>query len=114
MEITLSNYRNAPGVDAQAEVTLSTWRVFCDAHGDHVLFGFHSGGKTLRMTTPIKEFDAAAGVVTTGSGRRYILSGPPVVNPGILAAMEFYALQYSVVLEADVTGEFWSGPGGLH
>jgi hypothetical protein len=114
MEITLSNYRNAPGVDAQAEVTLTTWSVFRDALGDNVLFGFHNGGKTIRMTTPIKEFDSAEMVVTTSSGRRYQLSGPPVIDAEILAAMAVYALQYSVILDADVTEEFWSGPRGLH
>ena len=112
MSISLSNLRDAPAVDAQAEVNLTTWRVFRAASGDDYLFGFHNAGQTLRVTTPVRNFDTAAGVVVTASGRRYLLSGPPVVDAEILAAMAVYAMQCSLVLDVDVTGEYWSGAGG--
>ena len=113
MAAILSNLRNAPSVEAQAEMTLTTWRVFRTAGDKDLLFGFHSG-LTLRMTTPITGFEVAAALVTTSSGRRYTLSGPPTRNAEILAAMAVYALGHSVVCAEDVTGEFWSGDGGLH
>ena len=113
MSITLANLRDAPAIDAQAEVILTTWRVFRTASGNDYIFGFHNAGQTLRMTTPAKTFDAAAGVVVTASGRRYLLSGPPVVDAEILAGMVAYAMRCSLVLDADVTMEYWSGAGGL-
>lgn len=113
MSITLANLRHAPAVDTQAEVILTTWRVFRAASGNDYIFGFHNAGQTLRVTTPVKHFDATAGVVLTASGRRYLLSGPPVVDAEILAGMVAYAMRSSLALDADVTEEYWSGAGGL-
>lgn len=113
MSITLANLRDAPAVDDQSAVILTTWRVFRTASEKDYLFGFHSAGQTLRVTTPVKHFDDAAGVVMTASGRRYLLSGPPVVDAEILAGMTLYAMRCSFVLVADVTEEYWSGAGGL-
>ena len=110
MMVLLDNFRDAPSVDQQTDVVLHTWRVMGDAFGRSYLLGFHSGS-TLRMTTPIKTFDPLTGIVTTSSGRRYRLDGPPTECREIVSAIVTHGLISSIVFTDDKSASFATQSG---
>lgn len=78
--ITFANDRDAPTVDEQPQVEVDSWRLLRAPEGTlHLvtLRALSEQGGTVRVTTPITVVDQEAGIVTTSSGRRYTLMGPP-------------------------------------
>ena len=73
------NERDAPTADLQPRVEVSSWRLLRAPEGTlHlVLFaGRAEQSATVRVTSPITAVDQGAGIVTTSSGRQYVLIAP--------------------------------------
>lgn len=80
-EITLAfaNERDAPQVEAQPRVEVHSWRLLRSPSGTlHLvtLRGLSEEGCTVRVTSAITAVEPAAGIVTTSSGRQYVLMCP--------------------------------------
>ena len=78
--LLLVNHRPAPTVEMQPTAVIRRWQVVKPTFGEALLVGVLPNGFTWRVTTPIVAFCASARCVTTRSGRRYELSGPPAVD----------------------------------
>lgn len=80
LAITVANDRDAPTVGEQPLVEVHSWRVLrAPERSLHLvtLTGLSEQGGTVRVTSAITAVDQDAGIVTTSSGRRYLLMGPP-------------------------------------
>lgn len=75
----LLNDRDAPPVAEQPVVIVKSWRLFQAENGDqHPSIALDHG--PLRITSPIVGFNPVSAELTTQSGRRYQLVGPPEVR----------------------------------
>jgi len=77
--LTFVNERDAPQVEAQPRVEVHCWRLLKASSGTlHLvtLRGLSDESATVRVTSAISAVDAAAGIVTTSTGRQYLLMGP--------------------------------------
>jgi len=74
------NHRPAPRVTLQPTMTIRLWMIVKTSSGEELLTGVLPTGYTWRVTTPIIDFRASARCVTTRSGRKYELGGPPAAD----------------------------------
>jgi hypothetical protein len=107
------NHRDAPSVGDQPEVVVLSWRVLQAANGDRHLLAIVATG-SLRMTSALASFNAAQCTLTTQSGRRYKLCGPPEAGQVQLGLLHVYALRSGLAEAVDVSDELWAmtGHGG--
>lgn len=73
------NERDAPIPDLQPRVEVRSWRLLRAPEGTLrlvLLAGLTEQSGTVRVTSPITAVDQDAGIVTTSSGRQYVLMGP--------------------------------------
>lgn len=78
--ISFVNERDAPSVEAQPRMEVHSWRLIRTPEGRlHLatLRGLSEERGTVRVTSAITAVDRQSGIVTTESGRRYALIGPP-------------------------------------
>ncbi len=68
---------SVPEVDAEPHITLERWCVYETQDGRQHLVGWHVEGREGRVSTSIGSVDATSRIITTMSGRRYLLAGPP-------------------------------------
>ena len=106
----LVNERDAPPVTDQPTVAVSSWCVVQTANGDRHLLAFLETG-SLRITSALATFDPQLAELTTRSGRRYQLLGPPEKRQPQLGLMRTRALDSGVLEPADVSDELWARVG---
>jgi len=66
------NERNAPSTEAEPVVTAGPW-IVVEGVGKNWHLALATSAGALRLTTPIRVIDRHARVVTTESGRKYVL-----------------------------------------
>jgi hypothetical protein len=106
IEFMLVNERPAPTVDDQPVVQPKSWRVFESATGSRHLVAILKHGP-LRVTSRIIDFDNAAAVLTTESGRRYELNGPPEDKTLERALLAANALRCGLAGASDISASLW-------
>ncbi|MFN3302111.1 MAG: hypothetical protein ACK44A_00150 [Roseateles sp.] len=77
--LSFVNEGDAPQVEAQPRVEVHCWRLLKAPSGTLHLVTLRDRseqGATVRVTSAITAVDAAAGIVTTSTGRQYVLLGP--------------------------------------
>ena len=100
------NERDAPSVAEQSIVQTKSWRIVETVAGDrHLLVILDSG--SLRVTSATTSFDAAPAVVTTSSGRKYALDGPPESRHSQLALLAANAQRVGLGDAVDVSDSIW-------
>lgn len=75
-EIAFANERDAPQVEVQRRLEVHSWRLLRAPSGSLHLVTLRDAsqtGATVRVTSPITVVDRASGLVTTSSGRHYVL-----------------------------------------
>ncbi len=80
---------------ASGELHLGTLR---DRQADRVV---------VRLTSVLAKFDVAARMVTTASGRRYVLMGPPESSPLERQAIRNGAAHLGLADGIDISDPFW-------
>jgi len=100
------NARDAPAVDDQPRVAVASWCVVLGASGDRHLLAFLESG-SLRITSALASFCPVRFELTTQSGRRYELLGPPEKRQPQLAMMHAIAFDSGLLLAIDVSDEIW-------
>lgn len=78
--VLFANERDAPAVDAQPRMEVHSWRLIRVPSGElHLvtLRDLTDERGTVRVTSAIAAFDSSERVVTTSSGRQYVLTQPP-------------------------------------
>lgn len=76
--------RDAPPVTRQSRVEVRSWRLIRTPEGTYHLLTLSDQWETratVRVTSAITAVDPGAGVVTTSSGRQYVLMGPAEERP---------------------------------
>lgn len=76
MEIYVTNSRQAPSVELQAEVDLYHWRILQLDSGT-LRIGAQMDSGSFRVTTSLCAIDLLRRIVRTESGRSYRLCAPP-------------------------------------
>jgi hypothetical protein len=69
--------RNAAPVSEQPEECLTRWRISRAPDGERQFVGLRANGHTIRLSSPIVQYDPQTQTGQTVSGRRYRLIGPP-------------------------------------
>lgn len=87
-----------PTVVEQGDVVLTHWNVIQEI--ETFLVGIVAETGKARTTSGIETFDLQNMLVTTRSGRRYWLAGPPVRDHKIEQAMSWPALRAANLLES--------------
>lgn len=80
MTIWTANERDAPSIHDQPRMEVQSWLVLKSTIGELHLVTLRDrdvDGGVVRLTSPIASIDNSARVVTTSSGRQYLLMGPP-------------------------------------
>ena len=78
--VLFANERDAPAVDAQPRMEVHSWRLIRVPSGElHLVMlrDLTDERGTVRVTSAIAAFDSSERVVTTSSGRQYVLTQPP-------------------------------------
>ncbi len=100
------NERQAPPVKNQPAVAVRSWCVMQAGNRDrHLLAVLESG--SLRITSPLAGFCPVQCELTTESGRRYQLLGPPERQQPQLGLMHTNALRSGLLDATDVSDELW-------
>ncbi|RYH00012.1 MAG: hypothetical protein EON58_01825 [Alphaproteobacteria bacterium] len=79
-DFTMANERAAPPVEVQQRMEADSWRVIRAPSGQAhlvILKNLSAGRGTVYMSSPISKVDGKGCVVTTSSGRQYLLTRPP-------------------------------------
>jgi hypothetical protein len=101
-----SNERDAPPVEEQPTVAVKCWRVMQAVNGDrHLLTILESG--PVRITSALCSLDPVRSELTTQSGRRYELLGPPETQPVQLALLHANALRAGLPNAVDISDSIW-------
>ena len=97
-ESIVLHHRQAPTVKEQPRSEMTNWRVvFTPCCQDRLLTGWLRGSESLRVTTAIKNVDAASWTVTTESGRVYEILTPPTADPGYLSLILMHSRAMGLV-----------------
>jgi len=79
-EFTVANERAAAPVEEQRRIEVDSWRVIRTPLGKAhlvILKSLSAGRGTVWVSSPISKVDSRGCVVTTSSGRQYLLTRPP-------------------------------------
>ena len=107
MLIYVSNCRQAPSVESQAEVDLYHWRILQLSSGLLRIAAQLDSG-SFRVTTALSAIDLPRRVVRTDSGRRYRLCAPPEDDPSLAMLMIANVARGSSAITHDVSEVVWS------
>ena len=108
--ITFVNERNAPRPEEEQTMEVHSWRLLKAPSGDLHLGTLRDpqGDRVVvRLTSVLGEFDMTARAVTTVSGRRYVLMGPPKTRPLERQAIRNGAAHLGLAAGIDVSEPFW-------
>ena len=108
--ITFVNQRDAPPSEDEPSMEVHWWRLMKARSGElHLgtLRDRQAGRAVVRLTSALAQFDMAARVVTTASGRRYVLIGPPESRPMESMAIRNGAAQLGLSGGIDISDQFW-------
>ncbi len=103
---TFANERDAPPVTEQPRVEVLSWRAVETPAGELYLMMFREAG-VVRNTSTVVYVDASRRLLTTSSGREYVLHGPPeeeVVAKGVLQGN---AVRIGLATARDVSDRLW-------
>jgi hypothetical protein len=104
----VGNFRDAPQVHAQPDVSPRAWQIAEDQDQCRHLLCLLTTSDTTRVTTSIVDIDLGRRCVTTRSARRYHLATPPTHEPVLLAAMAVHAARLGLKVAPDVSEDVWS------
>lgn len=88
-----------------------SWRLFKAPSGElHLgtLRDRQADRAVVRLTSALAWFDMSARAVTTASGRRYVLKGPPENRPLECMAIRNGAAQLGLAGGIDISVPFWA------
>lgn len=108
--ITFVNQRDAPPPEDEPSMEVHSWRLMKARSGElHLgtLRDRQADRAVVRLTSALAQFDLAARAVTTASGRRYVLSGPPESRPLEAMAIRNGAAQLGLAGGIDISAQFW-------
>jgi hypothetical protein len=119
--IAFVNERDAPPPEEEPSMEMHSWRLMKAPSGElHLgtLRDRQTDRAVVRLTSALARFDVAARAVTTASGRRYVLIGPPESRPLECMAIRNGAAQLGLSGGIDISAQFWDqmqagapGPG---
>jgi len=99
-------WRTRP-VDSQSSLTLRSWQVVGLPDGSWHLVGFCAENREGRVSSGVCEFDSRSLRAQTGSGRIYILKGPPGGNLDAKYVWKRWASLNQVADWEDVSAAVW-------
>ena len=106
MLIYVSNSRQAPSVESQAEVDLHHWRILqLDSGLLRIAAQMDSG--SFRVTTSLLAIDLLRRIVRTESGRRYRLCSPPEHDSHLATLMIANVARGNSAITQDVSEVVW-------
>ncbi len=108
--ITFVNERDAPPPEEEPSMEVHSWRLMKAPSGElHLgtLRDRQTDRVVVRLTSALAWFDMVARAVTTASGRRYVLMGPPERRPLECMAIRNGAAQLGLTGGIDVSAQFW-------
>lgn len=109
--ITFVNLRDAPTAQDEPSMEVHSWRLIKAPSGELHLGTLRDpqpGRAVVRLTSALVAFDMAAGAVTTASGRRYLLMGPPESRSLECMAIRNGAAQLGLAGGIDISAQFWA------
>lgn len=109
--ITFVNVRDAPAAQDEPSMEVHSWRLIKAPSGElHLgtLRDHQPGRAVVRLTSALAAFDMAARAVTTASGRRYLLMGPPENRSLECMAIRNGAAQLGLAAGIDISAQFWT------
>jgi hypothetical protein len=109
--ITFINPRDALAAQDEPSVEVHSWRLIKAPSGElHLgtLRDRQADRAVVRLTSALAAFDMAASAVTTASGRRYLLMGPPESRSMELIAIRNGAAQLGLAAGIDISAQFWA------
>jgi len=109
--ITFVNERDAPRPEEEQIMKVHSWRLLKAPSGElHLgtLRDPQADRVVVRLTSALTWFDMAAKAVTTASGRRYVLMGPPEDRPLERLAIRNGAAQLGLAGGIDISAQFWA------
>lgn len=109
--ISFINQRDAPPPEAEPSMEVHSWRVMKAPSGElHLgtLRDRQTDRAVVRLTSALAWFDMAARSVTTASGRRYVLIGPPESRPLECMAIRNGAAELGLAGGIDISAQFWA------
>lgn len=95
-------------VSAEPQIELLRWSARALDDGDVHLVGWNVSSLEGRVSSTVTSFDAASSAVTTSTGRRYVLHGPPGSDPDAEYVWSRWRRINGVETWADVTDRFWT------
>jgi hypothetical protein len=96
------------GVSEEPEIELARWRVFETEGGTRHFVGKRIQKGTGRVSSAIVQFDLAARLGTTLSGRQYVLVGEPGDDVAVDYVWELWASMNGITSARDVTHELFT------
>lgn len=75
----MSLWKTRP-IDEEPVIRLQRWRILRTDAGSEHFVGFHSDGRSGRVSSDIQQLERGARRGVTSSGRIYVLDGPSVWN----------------------------------
>ncbi|MDG0852208.1 hypothetical protein [Roseateles puraquae] len=109
--ITFVNVRDAPAAQDEPNMEVQSWRLIKAPSGELHLGTLRApqpGRAVVRLTSALAAFDMAASAVTTASGRRYVLMGPPESRSLECMAIRNGAAQLGLAAGIDISAQFWA------
>lgn len=109
--ITFVNQRDAPAAQDEPSMEVHSWRLMKASSGELHLGTLRDGQAdraVVRLTSALAGVDMAAHTVTTASGRRYVLMGPPESRSLECMTIRNGAAQLGLAGGIDISAQFWS------
>jgi len=109
--ITFVNVRDAPAAQDEPSMEVYSWRLIKAPSGELHLGTLRDpkrGRAVVRLTSALAAFDMAARAVTTASGRRYLLMGPPESRSLECMAIRNGAAQLGLAAGIDISAQLWA------
>lgn len=111
-EIFRASIWKTPSVSEEPEIVLERWRVLEveneQGQVQRHFVGYSTYGWEGRASTPIQEFNPAAGQGVTRSGRLYQLTGRPGYDPDGAWVWCHWSRANKLVNQRDVSEEYWA------
>jgi len=109
--IAFINHRDAPAAQDEPSIEVYSWRLLKAPSGElHLgtLRDRQADRAIVRLTSALAAFDMAASAVTTASGRRYLLMGPPESRSLECMAIRNGAAQLGLAAGIDISAQCWA------
>lgn len=109
--IAFQNERDALPPEHEPSLNVDSWRLMKAPSGElHLgtLRDRQADRAVVRLTSALARFDMSERAVTTASGRRYVLLGPPEHRPLECMAIRNGAAQLGLSGGIDISDQFWA------